>query len=167
MTRGNVCFTFATENLTVKIKRILAGYKTGCRDLWESREVWDTRSVVVGESLEVPGHFLPFNTETPWYSHEFYCSHNKTRADVHADEHRTLMQDSPLFHVNVDLRRSAVQQKTSSHCRDASCDTLLTSPPRRTQGPGSINIGLLGVHSRWWWDGTIPLSDLRHISVAD
>lgn len=39
--------------------------------------------------------------------------------------------------------------------------------PLRTQDPGSINIGLRGVHLRWCWDGTIPISDFRHISPAD
>lgn len=49
------------------------------------------------------------------------------------------------------IRRSG--QKTPSHWQDAPCDTLLTFFPLRTEGPGSINIGLLGVHfalmSRW------------------
>lgn len=37
-------------------------------------------------------------------------------------------------------------QKKPSHCQDAPCDTLLTFFPLRTEGSGSINIGLLGVH---------------------
>ena len=46
-------------------------------------------------------------------------------------------------------------------------DTPLTFLPGEQKAPGSINIGLLGAHLRWCWDGTIPLSDFRHISPAD